>query len=457
MHSPDRRRFLKVLGGATAGMAVGLPVLKALADPSPSTSDEFFILIHQAGGWDVTLWSDPRNETTSIMDPATSANVQTTGITQWQDAPFDGDTTTFRLVQPAGSNLVFGPAIGDLAAKFDRISLVNGISMNTVSHPDGTYYSSTGRHLAGGRPVAASIDTMLASELGPDQLMPDVSVLFPSAFVGNLDRRALPLSVGSITTVAKSLSRSTSYETADERDAVTLMLTDEANDWAKRSYDPDAANGFALQLGALRKLVTKGTDGASLASLFDQNSLKKAQPSFNYAGKYQGGPAVNAAFAVEAMKANVVRCVSFATTSCDTHNSNYQFHPLILQETFDLLAALVDVLDATPHPTKPGDKLSEHTHILVISEFCRTPQINPSLGRDHYPNNSALVISPKWRPNHVFGSSDPDQLLPQNAGTFADGTRPVTPADVLATFLGGLGIDPRKYMRDGDVVKDVLV
>jgi uncharacterized protein (DUF1501 family) len=93
---------------------------------------------------------------------------------------------------------------------------------------------------------------------------------------------------------------------------------------------------------------------------------------------------------------------------------------------------------------------------MVISDFCRTPGINQSNGRDHYPNNSSLVISPKFKGNTVFGKSDREQLLPAIAGTFADGTRPVAPPDILATFIAAFGVDPRKYLRDGDTIRQVL-
>ena len=42
-----------------------------------------------------------------------------------------GGFKTFELVRPKGSNLVFGPGIGDLADLADRITLVNGLEMNT--------------------------------------------------------------------------------------------------------------------------------------------------------------------------------------------------------------------------------------------------------------------------------------------------------------------------------------
>ncbi len=116
------------------------------------------------------------------------------------------------------------------------------------------------------------------------------------------------------------------------------------------------------------------------------------------------------------------------------------------------------MLCKTATPTKSSDKLADNTHILVVSDFCRTPQINVGGGRDHYPNNSALVISPRFRRNFVFGKSDPDQLLPAAAMKAASGgaARPIAPPDILATFVSAFGVDPRRYLRDGDVVPELL-
>src|SRR5258708_24026827 len=152
------------------------------------------------------------------------------------------------------------------------------------------------------------------------------------------------------------------------------------------------------------------------------------------------------------MKRNLVRCVSFAIGGFDTHGNNYRSQAQLQQETFDLVATLVQLLDATPHPNRASARLSDHTHILVVSEFCRTPQINQAMGRDHYPNNSALVVSPRFKTNFAFGKTDVEQVLPKPATRFIDGERAIAPPDLLATFLGAFGVDPRNYMRDGEVV-----
>jgi uncharacterized protein (DUF1501 family) len=440
----DRRGMMKLLGGAAAALA--LRPLWAAAGTRP---DDFFIIIHAAGGWDVTLWADPRNERKGLVEPATASTIDIGGLKHWKRAAFD--SAAFEILAPQGSSLLLGPAIGDLYDLHDRLTIVNGIAMNTVSHEDGTVYSTTGRHRTGGTLPESSIDVLLANELGTTQLMPDVSVKFPSAFIGDhLDRRAIPLRVGSVDAITKSFARSASYLDVADRAAITAVLTEEASALAQASTHPVVYDQLASQHAALPALL-----GGEFAQAFATKQLQATYPQFNYHGIH-GANTVAAAFAIEAIKRNVVRCVSFSLGGLDTHGANYRNHARTLQELFGTVAALVGLLDATPHPTRRSAKLADHTHILVVSEFCRTPQLNPSGGRDHYPNNSALVISPRFRGGRTYGKSDPDQLLPADAGSFVDGTRPIAPPDILATFLGAFGIDPRRYMRDGEVVKALL-
>jgi hypothetical protein len=347
---------------------------------------------------------------------------------------------------------VFGPGIGDLAEMPDRITVINGLAMNTVAHPDGQTFSATGRHPQGGRVAAPSVDTVLSNELGKEQLLPTVSIRFPSSFVGdNLDRRVVPLAVDDVGSLARTVTRSALYDSSAERDRVTALLSEEATELAKRSTYPDVLEGMSLQYQGLSKML-----GSNLQEVFSKDGLKKVHPELDYKSRFAGGSAINAAFAIESFKRNLVRCVSFAIGGFDTHANNYRTHAQLQQETFGLVASVVRSLDATPHPTKAGAKLSEHTHILVVSDFCRTPQINLAMGRDHYPNNSALVVSPRFKTNFAFGKTDEDQLLPSPVHKFTDGERAIAPPDLLATFVSAFGVEPRKYMRDGEVVKELL-
>lgn len=450
----SRRRFLQVLSMGVPAFFAGAPIARALAATAPERETEYFVFLIALGGWDVTLWADPRNEARGLVHPASTENTDTAPLKRWVDAPLtEGPFKTFAVVRPRGSNLAFGPGIGDLADFADRITVVNGLEMNTVAHPDGQVFSTTGRHPEGGTRVASSsIDTMLSNEFGREQILPTVSVRFPSSCVGDgFDPRVVPLAIDDIGSIGRTLARSSLYDADAERDRVTALLSEEAHDLAKRSLYTGAADDLGLQYDALRHML-----GAHLQDVFSAGGLRKARPEFDYKARFAGGPAVNAAFAVEAMKRNLVRSVAFAVSGFDTHGNNYRGHAQLQQELFGLVAATLRALDETPHPLLGGHKLSEHTHVLVVSDFCRTPQINLGMGRDHYPNNSALVVSPRFRANFVFGKTDLEQLLPVATHRFAAGDRPIAPPDLLATFLAAFHVDPRKYMRDGEIVRELL-
>jgi hypothetical protein len=415
----QRRSFLKLLG---AGALAPRPLWSAVKDV-----EQYFIFVHASGGWDVTLWADPRNERKGLVEPASTDNTDIAGLTHWRRAALDGDTDTFEILAPSDVAMRFGPGIGALYDLRDRLTVINGLAMNTVSHPDGTCFSATGRHLAGGRSPASSIDVAIANELGTDQRLPDVSIQFPSAYVGDsLDRRAIPLRVSSAATIAKSLARSDAYFTDADRNAISALLTDEAHALAKQSTFPETYERVAAQQDALPALL-----GEDLKAALTQKALQAAYP----------GLQLPAAFAIEAIKRNLVRCVGFALGGLDTHNQNYKNQARTQQELFGTIASMIKLLDAA--------KLSDRTHILVVSDFCRTPQINLAGGRDHYPNNSALVISPRFKRGRTFGATDLEQLLPA-------GDKPLTPPDLLATFLHAFGVDHRRYLRDGDVVQEML-
>ncbi|MEO7653133.1 MAG: DUF1501 domain-containing protein [Bryobacteraceae bacterium] len=99
------------------------------------------------------------------------------------------------------------------------------------------------------------------------------------------------------------------------------------------------------------------------------------------------------------------------------------------------------------------------TLVLVIGDFGRTPKINFSGGRDHWPRGFSVALAGAGiRGGVVVGRSD------AQAGEPAD--RPVTIEDLGATVYKALGIDTQKEYRangrpvrinkDGAVVKELF-
>jgi hypothetical protein len=323
--------------------------------------------------------------------------------------------------------------------------------MSTVAHADGAAFAVTGRHLIGGRPVASSVDAVLGHAFGTNQMLPVVSISFPSSYVGgNLDPRAIPIEVGDVGALGRNIVRRDTVSWHDDRSAVSRLLDKEVARVSERATYAQRFVALGTQYDALERLVHEGVD-----SMLSIEGLHKAHPDLPWAGR-AAPAAAGAAFAVEAMRRDIVRVVAFAVAGFDTHAANYRMHALTLQDFFQAIVAMVRAFDCAPHPTLTGHKLSDHLHILVCSEFCRTPRINVNGGRDHYPNNSMLLFSPRLRGGVVLGKTDSAELLPIPNRRFALGERAITPPDVLATFLAAAKVDPAGHIRDGEILRELL-
>src|SRR5438477_12462506 len=122
-----RRGFLQVVGAGAGVLALRRPLFAAAA----ASADQFFIFIHASGGWDVTLWADPRNERKGLVEPASTDNTDVAPVTRWKSTKLDGDTDTFEILEPSDVKLRFGPGIGELYDLRDRLTIDNGLAMNT--------------------------------------------------------------------------------------------------------------------------------------------------------------------------------------------------------------------------------------------------------------------------------------------------------------------------------------
>ncbi|MBT7924223.1 MAG: DUF1501 domain-containing protein, partial [Opitutae bacterium] len=85
--------------------------------------------------------------------------------------------------------------------------------------------------------------------------------------------------------------------------------------------------------------------------------------------------------------------------------------------------------------------LSDNVMVVAWGEFGRTPKVNSTGGRDHYPNVfSASVSGGGIQGGRVIGESDSKGAEPKE--------RPVQPQEVLATMYRHLGIDYNKHYLD---------
>ena len=103
----------------------------------------------------------------------------------------------------------------------------------------------------------------------------------------------------------------------------------------------------------------------------------------------------------------------------------------------------------------------DETLVLVMTDFGRTPKINSTGGRDHWPNCFSVAMAGGGvQGGQVIGASDA-------LGEFVN-DRAIHPGDLSATIYTLLGIDPsyelqtpdgrpiRVAPQDGAVIKELL-
>jgi hypothetical protein len=146
-----------------------------------------------------------------------------------------------------------------------------------------------------------------------------------------------------------------------------------------------------------------------------------------------------------------VRFVSLTYGGWDHHDNIRNGFSNQMPELDKGFAALIRDLD------KRG--MLDSTLVLMTTEFGRTPKVNGTAGRDHYPKVFSIVMAGGGiKKGCVYGATDPTGSEPDN--------EPLNVADYAATVYHLLGIDyektlmagsrPVKIVKDGDVVKGLL-
>jgi hypothetical protein len=102
----------------------------------------------------------------------------------------------------------------------------------------------------------------------------------------------------------------------------------------------------------------------------------------------------------------------------------------------------------------------EHTLVMVMGEFGRTPKINSGAGRDHWPGAmSVLMAGAGLKVGQAIGVTDARAEYPKE--------RPLMPEDVLSTMYSSLGVDqnvefmneaqrPLKILNSGEPIRELV-
>jgi hypothetical protein len=191
----------------------------------------------------------------------------------------------------------------------------------------------------------------------------------------------------------------------------------------------------AGQMQALDRFTAGAFDVLTSSHLADALDLSKEDPKvrerygdgkpYNY--QYDGSPTVNdhLLLARRLVEAGV-RVVTLSYGRWDSHSKNFDLvrdHGAKLDQC---LSALIEDLDQRG--------MLDDTTVIAWGEFGRTPRINKTAGRDHWPNVScALLAGGGMKVGQVIGATN---RLGEEAVE-----RPVHFQEIFATLYYNLGID----------------
>lgn len=395
----------------------GLMSQKLFAQQQALAGRKKLVWINMAGGWDILEATEPKNRSTSGIDM----------IYDWQDAR-----------QITGSSDKIGRWLPNLAALGQDLLVVRGIAMGTTSHEAGSTYMNTGILSNTGIVNAASIPAIIASESaatipiiqlnGGSEILTDRGLLSPVSVVraSNLDlyQRMYPTDAQELSNKINILnllrsSISQYQEKVGANDRLEELATAEQK--VRDQFNAEVGKNLVLEDADINVFGT-------LPANVNNNMLN----SF--------------ALTYKLIKNNLVTAVNLGIGGFDTHSGqSARLQPILANVDF-YIAALARALRT--------DNLLADTLIVLYSDFGRTPKINNSNGRDHWPVGGAMIIGGNLAGGKVVGGTDDDlRALGINPSTGAlqeDGTQ-ISPVhiggSVLKLILGEAYLEYRPYLE----------
>ena len=446
----DMLRTSLVLGGSLAcfgGASSWSAPARAQAAGAALKNDRYYVFCYFSGGWDVLLGLDPR-------DPATFNNgsLSATGIQPGYDLLPAADQAIVR-VDVGGRPRMFGPYIGELASPglVERLGVVRGLSMDTLTHEVGRRRFLTGKQPSGLSARGSSAGTWMASALGIGDPIPNLVV---GAETYNVDQPtyATALKVATGNDLLRALRPAGPALSPMLQRQVDAHLASQA-DCAVSRHSPMRSTA------ELARQTTKEMLEGRLDSLFDFTAntpsvlALRARYNMNI-NLGLGTPEAQAAMAAQALIGGVSRAVTIEVAGgLDTHFQNWATQQGPNQRRgFNAIARLARHLQETEFPAGDGSSWLDHTVIVGFSEFSRTPMLNASMGRDHHLTNSCFLLGGPIQGVDIGGSSDrgmlPQPVDPATGAVLPEGSAdPLKPDHVLQTLYDDVGLGTRPDLR----------
>ncbi len=409
-----RTMMMGGLGALGAGLWGAARAQRAEAAAAPKN----LIVILVYGGWDVTYALDPKPGLATVDVP--EGTVATVGGLPIFDHASRPSTRAF--FEAWGSST----------------TIVNGISVQSINHPDCTKRILTGTASETNPDVGAIAAYELARDLPAPYL-----VLGPTAYTGPL--ASIAARTGTLTQV---------------RGLMDPALALPAADGSVPRFTPDATESSLIteyvKARAERERAVRGAAGYNarrvddfVRSLDRGESLKGFAGAFGEEFSFTLDLRVQIDIALRALSEGLSHAVHLEQTFAqwDTHVAN-DLQAVLLEDMMGALGTLADELAARPGKNA-GSRMLDETVVAVVSEMSRTPKLNADMGKDHWPVTSAMFFGGGIPGGRVLGGTGNGlEALPMDlaTGTPGGGETVLQYSNLVAGLLDAVGVDPAGYL-----------
>lgn len=327
---------------------------------------------------------------------------------------------------------LFGETLVKTADVADKLCVIRSMTHGEAAHERGTHNMFTGY-----RPSPAlqypSIGSVISHEYGPRNNLPPYVCIpsQPNEFAGSgyLSSAFAPFALGSDPAQNGFKVRDLALPNGvdDSRFATRRSALDAVNAYFQKKEKSDDLTAMDTFYDRAYSLIS--SPEARAAFDIEQES---AQVRDEYGRNQAGARMLLARRLVQAG----VRLVNLTYGGWDMHDQIVRGFKNQMPTFDQAYSTLIRDLDRTG--------LLKETIVMVSSEFGRTPKINQTSGRDHWPKVFSVVLAGGGiKGGMIYGSSNATASEPEE--------NPVTVEDLFATVYHTLGIvSDKELMAPGD-------
>jgi hypothetical protein len=427
---PDRRGFLTV--GALAGAGLNL-------------ADFFRGQNAQAAQKNYDFIEAKAKSIIHIYLPGGAAQQETFDPKPFAPIEYRGELKPIPTKIPGAQ---FSEYLPRTAAIADKITVIRSMTHGEAAHERGTHNMFTGY-----RPSPAltfpSMGSVVSHEYGPRNNLPPYVCIpnQPNEFAGNgyLSSSFAPFSLGSDPASGGFQVRDLSLPGGvdDARFARRRTALEAVNDYFARKEKSDALKAMDTFYDRAYSLISS-KDAREAFNINAEAAAVRDEYGRNDAGQRM--------LMARRLVGAGVRFVALTYGGWDMHaqiTSNMKRQLPVFDQAF---AALIRDLERTG--------LLDSTLVMVSSEFGRTPKINQTAGRDHWPKVFSVVLAGGGiKRGSIYGTSNATASEPEDD--------PIGPSDLATTVYHQLGIvadkelmapgnRPIEIVDGGKVCKELL-